>query len=110
MKSYLLGALLAGAAFGDTVTEWNRIAMGTISAEPAQVQSRLAAITHLAVFEAVNAITQDYNPYLRTIAASRGAASITAPTLSQYRAASASSVENTFDSGRPAREGQLLSP
>ena len=70
------GALAAcmfgtGAArAGDTVTKWNEIMQATVTApggEPASNpnrQTRWGAIVQLAVFEAVNAIVGDYEPYL----------------------------------------------
>lgn len=69
MKTIVLGALWMGVAFADAVTDWNTILRSTIAAENGPAQSRYAAITHLAMFEAVNAITKDYQPYLRTIQA-----------------------------------------
>ena len=55
----------------DAVTDWNVIMQATVAAAPtnAVFQSRWAAIVQLAVFEAVNAVTGDYEPYLGTIAA-----------------------------------------
>lgn len=73
MKMFLISLLMTGAALADVVTDWNGILRTTISAETPQAQSRFAAITHLAVFEAVNAITGDYEPYLRTVNAASGA-------------------------------------
>jgi hypothetical protein len=73
MKAIMTGALLACAAYADVVTDWNGIMRSTIGAETPQAQSRFAAITHLAVFEAVNAITKDYKPYLGAITAAAGA-------------------------------------
>ena len=73
MKVFLLGVLMMGAALGNVVTDWNQTMRVTISAQSPQAQARFAAITHLAVFEAVNAITKDYKPYLGTIAAVQGA-------------------------------------
>jgi hypothetical protein len=86
-------------ALADAVTDWNVILRTTISAETPQAQSRYAAITHLAVFEAVNAIAADYEPYLRTISAARGAspeaAAISAAhqVLSKYFPVSASTLD-----------------
>lgn len=57
----------------DAVLDWNAIMVTTISGQNPFAQARLAAITQLAVFEAVNAITGDYEPYLNTIAAPPGA-------------------------------------
>jgi hypothetical protein len=73
MKTFLVSVLMTGAAMADVVTDWNSILRTTISAEPPQHQARFGAITQLAVFEAVNAITGDYEPYLRTVNAAPGA-------------------------------------
>lgn len=69
MKALLIGVFLTGVALADAVTDWNAILRTTITAETPQAQSRFAAITHLAMFEAGNAITRDYEPYLRTVTA-----------------------------------------
>ena len=57
----------ASVAHGDEVTNWNAILERTVAATPHFLQSRSAAIVQLAVFEAVNAIVNDYEPYLGTI-------------------------------------------
>ena len=54
-----------GISRADVVGEWNGIMLATVSADPFN-QARFAAITQLAVFEAVNAITGDFQPYLGT--------------------------------------------
>ena len=66
-------ALLLGPAvgLGDVVLDWNAIMQTTVGAQPPFPQARFAAITQLAVFEAVNAITGDYKPYLGTITVER---------------------------------------
>jgi hypothetical protein len=55
-------------ASADVVLDWNAIAVRTLTTQTPPVnpfeQARLAAIVQLAVFEAVNAITGDYEPYL----------------------------------------------
>jgi hypothetical protein len=57
---------MPSAARADTVTDWNAIMQQTVSLPPtnAVVQTRWGAIVQLAVFEAVNAIEGDYEPYL----------------------------------------------
>ena len=57
------------AARADAVTDWNAIMEATLSAPPTNpvFQSRWNAIVQLAVFEAVNAITGEYEPYLGII-------------------------------------------
>ncbi len=44
--------------------KWNEIAARTATATNPFNQARIMAITQLAVFEAVNAITGGYEPYL----------------------------------------------
>jgi hypothetical protein len=68
-------ALLVLPALGkaDVILDWNAIMQATVSAQPPFPQARFAAITQLAVFEAVNSITHDYKPYLGTITAPAGA-------------------------------------
>src|SRR5947209_18855335 len=58
-------------AHADAVTDWNAVMQSTVSAPPTNpfFQARWAAIVQLAVFEAVNAITGDYEPYLGTVTA-----------------------------------------
>jgi hypothetical protein len=52
------------AARADAVLDWNTIAARTVGGQNPFNQARLMAITHLAVFEAVNAVTGEYQPYL----------------------------------------------
>ena len=52
------------AAQDDVVLKWNEIAARTATATNPFNQARIMAITQLAVFEAVNAITGGYEPYL----------------------------------------------
>jgi hypothetical protein len=73
----------ASAARADAVTEWNAIAEATIVAatpDPA-MRARTAAIAQVAVFEAVNSIVGDYEPYREKIPAS-GSASPQAAAIS----------------------------
>ena len=65
--------LMSGAmAKADVVLDWNAIMTSTVVAQNPFAQARFAAITQAAVFEAVNAITGDYEPYLGTITAPPG--------------------------------------
>jgi hypothetical protein len=68
MLSLLVESLTAGA---DVVLDWNAIAVNTAVANKQNpfAQARYAAIVQLAVFEAVNSITHEYQPYLGTITA-----------------------------------------
>lgn len=63
MLSLLVGSLAARA---DAVLDWNVIAVNTAVANKANPfqQARFGAIVQLAVFEAVNSITHQYQPYL----------------------------------------------
>jgi hypothetical protein len=60
-------------AHADVVLDWNARMFTTITGQSPFGTARLAAITQLAVFEAVNAITKTYEPYLGTIDAPDGA-------------------------------------
>jgi hypothetical protein len=61
------------SARADVVVDWNRIMLVTVGAQNPFAQARFAAITQLAVFEAVNACTRRYEPYLGTVTAPFGA-------------------------------------
>lgn len=59
---------------GDAVVlQWNEIAYKRLPAGPPHPTARFMATVQLAVFEAVNAITGKYQPYLGTITAPEGA-------------------------------------
>jgi len=72
LATLLFGSVTAGA---DVVLDWNSIAVDTAILNGANpfAQARYASIVQLAVFEAVNAITGNYRPYLGTIVAPAGA-------------------------------------
>ena len=97
MATLLLGPAVAKA---DAVLDWNLIAVNTSIANGQNpfAQARNAAIVQLAVFEAVNAITGDYQPYLGSIVAPHGASADAAAiqaayhVLSTYFPASASTL------------------
>jgi hypothetical protein len=55
------------------VLEWNEIAVNTIGAQPPFPATRFMATVQLAVFEAVNAISNKYEPYLGSVSGSAGA-------------------------------------
>jgi membrane-associated phospholipid phosphatase len=60
-------------AGSDAVLEWNQIMVTTVGGQNPFAQARIAAITQLAVFEAVNAITHDHASYLVPLTAPAGA-------------------------------------
>jgi hypothetical protein len=101
----LLGLLfipLAGRS--DVVQDWDAIMQATVSSQPPFPQARFAAITQLAVFEAVNAITREYKPYLGTVTAPKDAlpeaAAVAAAysVLSSYFPASLSTLNAAYAS------------
>ncbi len=57
-------------ARADVVVDWNALTTSTLVTQGANpfAQARFAAIVQLAVFEAVNAVTGDYEPYLGIVA------------------------------------------
>ena len=73
------------SAAADVVLEWNAIALATIRNQNPFAQARFAAIAQLAVFEAVNAITGEYEPYLGTITAPAGASADAAAIAAAHR-------------------------
>ena len=74
------------AARADVVLDWNAIAVSTFIGQGQSPfsQARFMAITQLAVFEAVNAITGDYEPYLGTVVAPAGASTDAAAIAAAY--------------------------
>jgi hypothetical protein len=85
--SGIVGVLLFSptSARADAVLDWNAVMLTTLASQNPFAQARFAAITQLAVFEAVNAITHDYKPYLGTITASHGASAEAAAVEAAYR-------------------------
>ena len=80
-----LAAICPGVASADAVQDWNAILWTTTAAQNPFLQARFAAITHLAMFEAVNAITGDYQPYLGTVTAPQGASADAAAVAAAHR-------------------------
>ena len=74
------------AARADVVLDWNAIAVSTLTGQGQNpfAQARFMSITQLAVFEAVNAITGDYKPYLATVVAPAGASVDAAAATAAY--------------------------
>src|SRR5205085_5369204 len=87
--SAILAALLIAnprAARADVVLDWNAIAVSTLIGQGQSpfAQARFMAITQLAVFEAVNAITGDYKPYVGSVVAPAGASADAAAVAAAY--------------------------
>lgn len=74
------------AAAADVVQDWNAYALAATNAQNPFLQARSIAIVQLAVFEAVNAVTGDYEPYLGTVSAPVGASVDAAAIEAAYRA------------------------
>src|SRR5262245_41492894 len=72
-------------ARADAVLDWNAIMVATLAGQNPFAQVRFAAITQLAVFEAVNAITKDFEPYLGGIVALQGASADAAAVVAAHR-------------------------
>jgi hypothetical protein len=59
--------------WADPVLQWNAVGLAVAASTDPVTQQRILSIAHLAIFEAVNAIEADYQPYLGSIAAPPGA-------------------------------------
>ncbi len=102
----MAGVLLFGTvtAKADVVSDWNAIMLAAVNSQNALAQSRYAAIAQLAVFEAVNAITGDYKPYLGTVKASRDASPEAAAVAAAYRV-----LVTYFPAGQPTFDAARVS-
>jgi hypothetical protein len=65
--------VLAGTAHADVITDWNEktVAAG-VKAQAGPMQARNAAIVHVAMFDALNAIERRYTPYRVQLTAAPG--------------------------------------
>lgn len=68
----------------DVVVQWNEIAVAAIGAQPPFPSTRSMATVQLAVFEAVNAISGTYQPYLGLITAPAGASTEAAAIMAAH--------------------------
>ena len=71
-RAFLAAAVLLvtpAIVTADTVLDWNQIMVATVATQNPFAQGRFAGITQLAVFEAVNAIANAYQPYLGSVGA-----------------------------------------
>lgn len=74
-----------GPVHADAVTDWNAVMQATVTPSNPFFQARSAAIVQLAVFEAVNAVVGDYQPYIGTVAAPPGASPDAAAIAAAHR-------------------------
>jgi len=98
----LVFGLVAGAAAlkaDDVVLRWNQIAAQTATTTNPFNQGRIGAIVQLAVFEAVNAVTGDYEPYLNP--------ATTAPPGASAEAAAITAAHNVLTTYFPAAVAAL---
>jgi hypothetical protein len=101
MTGWMAAAVMLGSAApvrADVVLDWNATMMQTITGLSPFGTQRLTAITQLAVFEAVNAVTGGYEPYLDTI---------TAPAGASPEAAAAAAAHGVLTFYYPAKAGAL---
>jgi hypothetical protein len=93
-------------AWPDPVLHWNAVTLATATAARKDpiAQQRILDLVHLAIFEAVNAITGDYEPYLGSIGAAPGASADAAATA----AAHAVLTESLPDQAAPRRGAREL--
>jgi hypothetical protein len=79
--------LVVSAVRADVVTEWNEIMVQTaqVATPDPVVRARTAALAQVAVFEAVNSIVGDYEPYDHALAAPQGASAEAAAVAAAHR-------------------------
>jgi hypothetical protein len=90
LQGIVVALMLSGAQARepreDAVLEWNRIAFDTVLRQQLPpLQMRFAAIMQLAVFEAVNAVTGDYESMLGSVNAQVGASAEAAAVSAAHR-------------------------
>lgn len=79
----LVTGLISGpsTAGADDIVRWNEIAVRTATSTSPFNQARIGAIVQLAAFEAVNAITGEYEPYLNPATVAPPGASVEAAVI-----------------------------
>jgi hypothetical protein len=82
---FTLFSIGTSVAYADVITDWNAIMQETVMPAEPFLELRSAAITQLAVFEAVNAIVGAYEPYLGSITAPPGASAEAAAIAAAHR-------------------------
>lgn len=105
LPALVAAVLLTGPSSvrADVVLEWNAIMQAAVATQNPFAQARFAAITQIAVFEAVNAVTPEYEPYLGTIEAPAGASAEAAAVAAAYRVLKTYFPSNfTLDTARDA--------
>jgi hypothetical protein len=72
-------------ARADVVLDWNAIMVASVADLPPTQMNRIAAITHVAVFDAVNAVAGDGRSYLGTVTSSPGVSADAAAIAAAHR-------------------------
>jgi hypothetical protein len=90
--------MLCGVAAADVITDWNVTILATTQAESPQSEWRTLAITHGAMFDAVNAITRTHSAYLVQPKAVEGSA---------MEAAAAAAAHGVLTALYPVQKGAL---
>lgn len=92
----------------DTVTEWNEVTLQAIrvAASSPPVAARALAMVHVAIFDAMNAVTRGYRPYVvdttvsldtsREAAAAQAAYTVLTPLFPSQQAAFAAALEQSL--------------
>lgn len=72
-------------ARADVVLDWNEIMVAAVADLPPPHMNRFAAITHVAIFEAVNAVTGEHTAYSGAGTPARGASADAAAVAAAHR-------------------------
>lgn len=97
----VLAALLVPAlqARADVVTDWNVTALSLTISSPPQIEMRTLALTHVAMFDAVNAVTRTHQAYMTPAP--------TAPAGASAEAAAAAAAHGVLMSIYPQQKAAL---
>ena len=97
----IVGALVLvpGRARADEVTDWNAVLQRAIvtAATPGPIQGRVAAIVHVAMFDAYNGVERRYTPIYVQLEAPRGASARAAVVYAAYTTLSALFPTQSFN-------------
>ena len=90
--------LVLAPARADVVTDWNQTALDASAADSVQATWRVLAITHGAIFDALNSITRTHKPFLLQAQAAPGAS---------QNAAAAAAAHGVLTALYPAQKTKL---
>src|SRR5262245_1159058 len=94
----LAAAGVALSARADIITDWNQLALSVIQAQnpTPPIASRLLAILHTAIYDAVNGISQTHTPYAVRDKAPGVASKAAAATAAAYQVLSSIFTNETW--------------